>query len=199
MSIDPTPLQRAVIDCNATEMLRLLDTGTDINDWNRDGESLLHEVILAFECDPTLPSIVNELIRRGASLAPNTDCGGVFFAAAIIRNTTVMRILLEAGANPNIERDGSETVYDWAEFDYRYEEYDLEFPQEPTPKDKESEESWLQFLERLAKTHGKRPPDYLRVLREFGAKRSSELEGTVTSHSSSACTVTLQGSKGEQK
>jgi hypothetical protein len=71
---------------------------------------------------------------------------------------------------------GPESLYEWAEFDYRYEEYRLDLPEEPSVHDLETQDAWLQFLERIAATHGTRPPDYLRLLRDYGAKTSRELE-----------------------
>ncbi len=72
--------------------------------------------------------------------------------------------------------DGCEILYQWAEFDYRYDEYDLSLPEEPTETEQKSEDLWLLFLERLAVKYGKRPPDYLRVLRDYGAKKTRELD-----------------------
>jgi hypothetical protein len=69
------------------------------------------------------------------------------------------------------------SLYEWAEFDYRYEEYGLDLPEEPSRQDCETEDAWLQFLERLAAVYGKRPARLpAALLRERGAKTSRELE-----------------------
>jgi hypothetical protein len=49
-------------------------------------------------------------------------------------------------------------------------------PEKPTEAEQTSEDLWLLFLERLAVKYGKRPPDYLRVLRDYGAKTKREFE-----------------------
>lgn len=175
MDNNTSPLRRALQARDLGELYRLLDSGADINERDGMGESLLDEAITTLEGRLDLREIVSELLRRGAD--PKIRCNegsGPLFAAVIIKDAVIMRLLLEAGADPNAERDGSETVYEWAEFDYRYDEFDLDLPEAPQPEDKRTEDAWLLFLERLANVYHKRPPDYLRVLREFGARRSRE-------------------------
>ena len=41
--------------------------------------------------------------------------------------------------------------------------------------DKASEDAWLLYLDRCAIKHGARRPDYLFLLREFGARTATEL------------------------
>jgi hypothetical protein len=94
---------------------------------------------LAFEAHPRLHELVVELIRRGADPRLLTDdLGGPLFSAVIIRDPEIVRLLLQAGAQPNDEWDGPESLHEWAEFDYRYEEYRLDLPEEPLVHDLET-------------------------------------------------------------
>jgi ankyrin repeat protein len=161
---------------DADELLRLLDAGADVNELTSWG-SLLTRTILAFETHPRLHDLVKDLLRHGADPRLLKDRGGPLFAGVIIRDTAILCMLLEAGAQPNEEWDPPESLYDWAEFDYQFEEYGVDLlPEDPTPPDRESADAWLDFLEPLAITFQKRPPDYLSLLRKAGAKRACELE-----------------------
>jgi hypothetical protein len=93
----------------------------------------------------------------------------------ILRDAEVVRQLLEAGAQPNAEWDLPESLYDWALFDYLYETYGLDLPEASSPQNRENDDAYLQFLERLAAAHYRPPPDYLRLLRDAGAKTAREL------------------------
>ncbi len=146
----PTSLDDVLARHDADELLRLLDAGADVNELTWHG-SLLTRAILAFEAHPRLHGLVGELLRRKADPTLLKDQGGPLFAGVIIRDTEILRMLLEAGAQPNDEWDFPESLYDWAAFDYRFEEYGIDLlPEEPSPQDTESDETWLGFLERLA-------------------------------------------------
>jgi len=81
----------------------------------------------------------------------------------------VMRLLLENGADPNREHDIAESLFDWAEWHYRNDEYDLELPEQPTDIDSATTDSWLAFLDCLAVKYGKPRPACLQLLRKHGA------------------------------
>ena len=106
--------------------------------------------------------------------------GGPLFNAVIPKDTEVLQLLLVHGADPNAEHEGVESLYAWAEFDYRYDEYDLRMPEEPKEEDKASEDTWLDYLDRLAQKYGKRRPDCLRILRKAGAKGWSDKKAEKT-------------------
>ena len=119
-------------------LLRALDAGADVNELTFWG-LLLARAIHQFEAHSQLHQVVAALIARGAEptrITPDRD--GPLFSAVILRDAEVVRLLLEAGAQPNAEWDGSESLYDWALFDYLYETYRLDLPEEPSPQDRES-------------------------------------------------------------
>ena len=103
---------------------------------------------------------------------------GSLFEAVLWKDYRVLEILLKYGADPNAEvtrEDNPQSLYDWAETDYRFDEFDFDLPEEPTETDKLSEELWLEYLDRLAIKYEKRRPDYLQLLRRYGAKTFKEL------------------------
>ena len=89
----------------------------------------------------------------------------------------MIRILLDAGADPNAEKmdSESESFHDWAEFDYRYEIWSVNPPEKAIDADRSSEDAWLAYLDRLAVKYGKRRPDHLQLLRRRGALSMAEL------------------------
>lgn len=82
-----------------------------------------------------------------------------------------------AGADPGmveIETVG-ESLYDWADFAYRYEVWNMNLPEGATAAERSNKDAWLRYLDRLAVKHGKRRPDHLRLLRQRGALSMAEL------------------------
>lgn len=162
---------------------QLFQAGADINARHEYGDSLLQRVISDWEQPAKRLDVVRFMLDHGADpTLLNDDCSGPFFSAVISQEEEILRLLLEAGADPNRERDDPESLYDWAEFDYRYETYrdeDMHFdlPETPTDKDQENEGAWLEFLDRVAVKHGRPRPTMLRLLRQYGAKTTAELEG----------------------
>lgn len=62
-------------------------------------------------------------------------------------------------------------------FDYRFETYGegMALPEQPTAADRATPDTWLAFLDRIAITYGKRRPDYLLLLRNYGARTYAEM------------------------
>lgn len=167
------------------DFIRALQGEANVNVRDAFGESILCWAITATERNPRRVEIIRTLLALGADPKLLTNDGyGPLVAAAIIKDAVIIEMLLQAGADPNAEVDGGETAYDWAEFDYRFDEYDLKLPEEPTPEDEVSEEAWLMFLDRLAIKYGKMRPDYVMVLRKYGALRSRELKQKAASEAS---------------
>ena len=162
---------------NLDRAAELIRGGVDINARNEHGESLLHAVIRPIQEDAERRAVVRFMLDHGAD--PSLICpdgSGPLFHGVLAQDTEVLRMLLDYGADPNREHEDGETLYEYAEFDYRHETYDLNLPEKPTDADKISEEAWLAFLDRLAVKYGKRRPDHLFLLRERGALKMAEMK-----------------------
>lgn len=168
---------------------QLAQAGADLNALD-DGETLLDRVVPAFTMTATVPVFAANMLRLLLQLGADPNRPGdegmtALHTAMLAQNVELMRTLLQGGAEPNGMPGFSpdETLYDWAEFDYRYSTWDEPFglhgslmpPDAPTAADKASEDAWLLYLDRCAVKHGARRPDYLFLLREFGARTAEEL------------------------
>lgn len=154
--------------------------GFDLNGTDCFGDTILEWVISNLEFCPSVAKyeVVREMLRLGADprRLGNDGCGPLL-SAALNMDAEMLRILLDAGADPNAVkiRTTGELLYDWAEFVYRYEVWNLKLPEEPVAVDRANPEVWLRYLDRLAVRHGKRRPDHLRLLRARGACSSIQL------------------------
>ena len=160
-------------------MGRQAAAGFDCNSLDQFDRPLLEIIIGDLEFVPNIPKyeVVQEMLRLGANVRQlNSDGLGPLFAAVLNMDTEMLRILLDAGADPNreIERASKETLLDWALWDYRYEiwncsevicepddDYDVDYWSHA--------DSRLRHLDQLAIKYGRRRPDHLLLLRERGA------------------------------
>jgi len=155
-----------------------LKTGAEINFVDHVEETPLSSALSCWELtgEPLL-NIVRFLLAHGAN--PNfrdrENCG-VMHSAALRENPCLMEMLILAGAEVNFFFDSGESLYDVAEFDYRYEHFALFLPFEPTEIDRATEDSWLDFLDHCADRAEKKRPEHLRVMRKYGAKSAVELK-----------------------
>lgn len=157
------------------DVLRLLTEGADPNAIDTLGSSALVKACDSWHSPENRFSMVQALIQAGADPSKlDSESSGPLFACVLAKDASLIEFLVTHGADPNKENDDRETLYDWAEFDYRFDEFDLNLPEEPTEDDKKDEEAWLQFLSRLATKYQKRQPDYLIALRRAGAKTGKE-------------------------
>lgn len=178
-------------------MRALVAGGFDINGYDRQGDTILQHVIAALEFCPALRrcQVVSEMLRLGADPgAVGRDGASPLFQASMNMDSALLRILLDAGADPNAmlrilagagsgspaagaDRRCEQSLYDWARFAYCYEVWRGRLPAEARPADGrgEDEEAWLDRVDRLAVSHGRRRPDHLRLLRERGALRLADL------------------------
>ena len=93
-------------------------------------------------------------------------------------DTKLIKVLLEAGAKPNIFTAYSEnqTLYDWADTDYVLYIWNNRFPEEPSAElIADTEDAWLLWLDEMAIKYNKRRPDHLFLLGEYGARSWFEL------------------------
>ena len=179
-------LQNALTEADLARAADLLRAGADINARTTFGDSLLAEVIAVISDETERRAVVQFMLDHGADPGLlDQEGGGPLFAAVIAQDAEVVRLLLDRGADPNREHDMGEPLYDWAEFDFRYETFGLSLPETPTDADKASEDAWLQFLDRLAVEYGRRQPDYLVLLRERGALTHAEQQRLKTARAES--------------
>lgn len=165
----------------------LVAAGANLNVFNGSGDTLLDYIVdsLAREPSPFSGDMLRLLLQLGAdpNMLGNGDCSALT-TAMLFMDSELLEILLSAGADPNrpCGFDEAETFYDWAEFDYRYNVWMRDFfevdsinpKEEPTEADRVSKESWLNYLDRVAVKYGVRRPDYLFILRKYGAKAAQE-------------------------
>lgn len=155
----------------------LVRAGVDVNELTDHGDRLLGRIIQDWETSTTETRRQGTrwLLDHGADLTLRDDTGcGPLFHAVFADDMEILKMVLDAGADPNPELDDPESLYDMAEFDYRYHLYELDLPEEPTPADQQSEEAWLDFLDRLAVKYGHPRPEIPLLLRQRGALKSNE-------------------------
>lgn len=177
-----TPLDQlmdAILNKDKNKILKLLQDGVDINTRNiGDGRSVVTEAVFMLQDDPERYEMIGFLLEHGADpkLLDEERCGPLR-PAMLGMDTEMLRLLMDHGADPNLESGFTqdESLYDWAEFDYCYNVYCINPPDEPSEEDKRDEDTWLQFLKMQAEKYSVRPPDHLFLLRERGAKTAAEL------------------------
>ena len=195
MSSFPGPSQQvyqAAIEGNFDEVKRLVAMGAELNVHGSDGDSLLEAAtfyLLAGE-QPALFHL--EMLSLLLQLGADPDFLGADGTSALTlamwhMNTALVEIFLCAGANPNTRDPDPEfaslSFYDSAECDYGlnvwlardFENGSRYPPDEPAEADTLSADAWLGFLDQQAIKYGVRRPDYLFLLRRYGAKTSQEL------------------------
>ncbi|MDR3221177.1 MAG: ankyrin repeat domain-containing protein, partial [Candidatus Accumulibacter sp.] len=134
--------------------------GFDLKALTPSGDTLLDEIVQDWDfCrDPKRYDILKELLRLGADARQtNFDGHGPLHMAAFNTDTELVRILLDAGADPNpyFADDPVESLYDGLEFDYSYYVWDLGGYGTATEEDLASKDAWLDFLDRQAIAQGK--------------------------------------------
>ena len=159
----------------------LVESGFDKESVNEHGNPILSEIIFNVleDSKPHRNSIVSNLLKMGFN--PNrldSEGSGPLTDAMLAMDTKMLRVLLEGGALPN-ETSGfsdGETLYDWAEFDYAYEVWDIiNLPEKLTKEALSGNDLWLNWIDALAVKYKRRRPDHLFLLREYGARGSAEL------------------------
>ncbi len=153
--------------------------GFDLNGKDRFGDTMLERVISDLELFPTTRKyeVIREMLRLGADPQGLSEDGSTPLLIAVLNmDAEMVRILLDAGADPNAVgmRARNELLYDWAHFVYRQEVWNVKLPEEATMADRADIDAWLRYLDRLAVKYGRRRPDHLRLLRERGALSISE-------------------------
>jgi len=179
-------LEHALKHADLPKLRELISAGVALDSADQFGDYPLMIAIDAIDDEESRHAAVEMLLAAGADpKLIDQSGGGPLFCAVHRQDTETMRMLLLYRADPRLEHDMGEPIYSWAEFDYRYETYQELFwnasdfnsslPEKPADSDKESEENWLAFLDRIAVKYGKRRPDYLILLRQHGAPTSLEI------------------------
>lgn len=157
--------------------LALIEAGADLSGHDKTGETILSNAIFLTEDPQDRLELVRALLAHGADpRLLNVDGTGPLLECINYNDDRVMRLLLEAGADPNVILDGEEPLYDYTQCDYEYESYGGSLPERGTEADRATVESWIDFLDRLALKHERPRPTMLYLLREFGARSWSEEE-----------------------
>lgn len=140
---------------------------------------LPHEQFLALvdQYKPLRYQVVQTLLDLGADPNLGLPEESVLASPMLAMDGEMLRILLEAGADPNGLCDKDEptqTLLDWADMDYCFETND--YPWDPqTNVDRQNFDNRLDYLERMAAKYNYTPPIALRVLRQYGAKTYEEM------------------------
>lgn len=156
----------AIIAGDIAAIYRLAEAGQDLNALDEFSRSPLQVAIYSVENVDRRRLVVETLLILGSKPTPNPEGDGPLFSAIVQADYVVLALLLAYGADPSEEHDMGESLYEWSEFDYRYEVWDLDLPERPTDADRVSEAAWLEFLDRLAIKFVKLRPVGLRMLLE---------------------------------
>lgn len=132
-------LRDALMNRDFVRAEHLLRSGANINTYTDCGESLLDDLVGEIWDQADRAVVVRFMLEHGADPQLLTSDGtGPLFAAVIAQDTDVVRLRLEYGADPNREHDLGEPLYSWAKFDYCYEAFGLDLPEEPNEADQTS-------------------------------------------------------------
>lgn len=163
----------------------MIANGFDVNSWDDQGHSVFAEVMYRFHQDTECYGsngtshrydVVRQLLLWGTDpngQAPQTACLLVFAAMDI----EMIEMVLDAGADINatrILRLVPETVYDSAEFEYRYAIWN-DLMEEADECFRDDKDEWLEGLGRAAIRLDRYRPWHLRLPREKGALSYREI------------------------
>ena len=171
----------AAYEGDIDRLRQLASEGADLNETNEYGETIFDEIMsnLTIDDKEFRYDVLLAMLELGAdpNILDEAGCG-VLTTAMLAMDTKMLKILLDAGVDPNNHCGftDSESFYDWAVCDYGYNLYGGPVPDEAEEEDNASEESWLAFLERLALKYNCRQPDHLHLLRSYGALSKKEME-----------------------
>lgn len=168
-------------------MQAMVKRGFDVNAIDASGESVLARIMYLFsqdqECsgDDSVPyryDVIRQLLQWGAD--PNGHAyqtADPLVFAAMRMDSEMIELLLDAGADVNatrVLRGLPETVYDAAEWEYRYAIWpDLMEPADDSFRGDEDE--WLQGLDHAARRLDRMRPCHLFLLRARGALSYREI------------------------
>lgn len=184
MPIDPEEIAKFVEltgsgDINALHSF--VDRGLDLNGKDRYGDTILESVVTEFHYRrPALRyEIILQMLRLGADprRRGNTGTSALYPAALFSMDTEMIRILLDAGADPNADEmnEPTQSLLDRAISYYCFEVWEDLEPEKPTLEELGNVAAYLAYLARLAAKYGAQPPNHLLLLRAKGALTFKEL------------------------
>ncbi len=165
-----------------------VERGLDLNGKDQFGDTILESVVTEFHyrCPPLRYEIILQMIRLGADPRRRGDAGtSALYPAILSMDTEMIRILLDAGADPNADEmdEPTQSLLDRSILNYCFDIWEDLEPESATPEELGNVDAYLAYLARLAAKYGAQPPDHLLLLRAKGALTFKEL----SSRDVSAC------------
>lgn len=111
--VGTTVLHYAVTQASFSRIRKLVEAGADLNAQNKHGTTPMMLLVM-FKSDKQREAILSYLLKQGADPDIQTSSKLTALHIAAQKESTYTRILLEAGADRNLEDDRGETPYDIA-------------------------------------------------------------------------------------
>ena len=155
-----------------------LETGADPNYLEgANSDSILNEAVSWIEGPDLRMAMIRLLLESGADPNLIQDENLVpLYAALKRRDVDLVRWLLDYGADPNLVGNGPGSIYDNAEFDYRFYVWDLKLDLTLPLEAGATPDELLEYMDQQAADCGMPRPDHLILMRQRGAKTLREIE-----------------------
>jgi hypothetical protein len=155
-------------DNNARQVRLAISYGANPNGEDQ-GDSFFKEIFSERDAHVRI-AMLRFLNSLGGKPAEVSDPSTLLCIASFSKNADEMAFLLDHRVNPNgLGEEEPVTTYDYIEFDYRFDLWDLRLPFDAHADDRLNEVAWIDYLQRCADATGKERPEQLRLLRRYGA------------------------------
>lgn len=174
-------IHRAAVTGDLDALRAMVARGWNLNGYDQYGDTLLEGIVAELPHHPQVPryDVVREMIRLGVDpKRRGKDGSSALTSAVLAMDTEMLRILLDAGANPNAEEtsEPGESLLDFAIRWYCFDVWEDREAEKATPDQCASVDNYLAYLHGLAMKYHARVPDHILLLRERGAA-SRQLPG----------------------